>query len=692
MVDGINNIFKTGQKIELKDRGAKGSGITFELKSVFEELSKQGIIKDKDGKGLTKQDALNLYNTLNKIHQDTNRTTNYTTMQVGQSFDYSAEELKAMAEAAGYEIVAQGEEGAPANPDALDPSKDEPAGLPTETSISDEPLDKPQGNQRAQTEAMIDKLGGKIIERSVNGQKQDIAVVEIDGQTVRREINEDGTLGDKLAATKTFGKNEYISGDFPPETKVLEREVNGKKQQIGIYEDENGNKMRRLVEQDPNTGEYRLGDNLVAISTAGKNKYITQTEMDNRMRQALGLADNEAIPEDIKGEFVSIGGEPTLVFKQDGKVMDNAQLKEYVRGLQEQRVEKFDSQIAQFGAAEINDSEKLASAQFDVINNKYGDKQGNVNSDEYFNYEMSSTDKDALAQEGVTEDILREVSNFNFNVIDENGDGEITKDELKTYYDNANKNGDNIITADEITQYGSESMLNRMQPNIEKVVADGYEVQDFEGSPVFVKDGKTYWMNMDGTLGDIIGNDDISLSSSSPDAETSTTPIDQVKDIGVTDDVNDEEKVQKNNQDTVVVPQRISRNGLEGIYTLTSGADGSGYRLESKCFPGSNYEAREFFRDQGLLADDNHKIIKGKDGLYSFRGITGNTWGIVSKQATAIGQKISMNNAIYNDLLNKQKSGTELTEPEKAFIKDHLSNLEKYGLGLDSNGNLIDKL
>ena len=519
MVDGINNIFKTGQKIELKDKGAKGSGITFELKSVFDELTKQGIIKDKDGKGLTKQDALNLYNTLNKIHQDTNRTTNYTTMQVGQSFDYSAEELKAMAEAAGYEIVEQGEEGAPANPDALDPSKDEPAGLPTETSISDEPLDKPQGNQRAQTEAMIDKLGGKIIERSVNGQKQDIAVVEIDGQTVRREINEDGTLGDNLAATKTFGKNEYISGDFPPETKVLEREVNGKKQQIGIYEDENGNKMRRLVEQDPNTGEYRLGDNLVAISTAGKNKYITQTEMDNRMRQALGLADNEAIPEDIKGEFVSIGGEPTLVFKQDGKVMDNAQLKEYVRGLQEQRVEKFDSQIAQFGAAEINDSEKLASAQFDVINNKYGDKQGNVNSDEYFNYEMSSMDKDALAQEGVTEDILREVSNFNFNVIDENGDGEITKDELKTYYDNANKNGDNIITADEITQYGSESMLNRMQPNIEKVVADGYQVQDFEGSPVFVKDGKTYWMNMDGTLGDLIGD-----MTTQPESSIDPTP------------------------------------------------------------------------------------------------------------------------------------------------------------------------
>lgn len=95
------------------------------------------------------------------------------------------------------------------------------------TEIPDK-IDTPSGVSRAATESMVDKLGGKIIERSVNGEKQDIAVVEINGQKVRRAVNEDGTLGENLAATKTFGKNKYISGDFPAETKVLEREVNGK--------------------------------------------------------------------------------------------------------------------------------------------------------------------------------------------------------------------------------------------------------------------------------------------------------------------------------------------------------------------------------------------------------------------------------------------------------------------------------
>lgn len=104
MVDGINNVFKSGQKIELKNRGVN-SGITYELKSVFDELAKSGVLKDKDGKGLSKKDALNLYNALNKIHKETNRATNYTKMQVGQNFEYTADEMKQLAQAAGYDIV-----------------------------------------------------------------------------------------------------------------------------------------------------------------------------------------------------------------------------------------------------------------------------------------------------------------------------------------------------------------------------------------------------------------------------------------------------------------------------------------------------------------------------------------------------------------------------------------------------------
>ena len=115
--NGIENALKVGYKIQLQNRGAKSSGITFELKSVFDEMVQKGIVKDTGAKGLSKDEALNLYNVLNQMHIDTNRATNYTRMQVGQEFTYTAEEMKALAQAAGYEIVAQ-EPAAPAKPEA----------------------------------------------------------------------------------------------------------------------------------------------------------------------------------------------------------------------------------------------------------------------------------------------------------------------------------------------------------------------------------------------------------------------------------------------------------------------------------------------------------------------------------------------------------------------------------------------
>lgn len=126
-----------------------------------------------------------------------------------------------------------------------------------------EKLEVPPDVKKASDEAMIDKLGGKIIERKVNGEKQDIAVVKIDGKKVRREIKEDGTLGDTL----------------------------------------------------------------VAVSTLGKNKYITQTEMDERINNVFP----EGLPEGVTASFVNIGGTPTLVFKKDGKTLDQAQLRELAK-------------------------------------------------------------------------------------------------------------------------------------------------------------------------------------------------------------------------------------------------------------------------------------------------------------------------------------------------------------------------
>ena len=150
--NGINEALSAGFKVKLQNRGAKSSGITFELKSVFDELAKQGLIKDTDGKGLTKQDALNLYNELNKIHQETKRATNYTTMQVGQEFDYTADEMKALAKAAGYEVVEQPltetPPTAPEQPSEPEPPSDDGTVTPQqEEPVVTGPSDDPEYEQ-----------------------------------------------------------------------------------------------------------------------------------------------------------------------------------------------------------------------------------------------------------------------------------------------------------------------------------------------------------------------------------------------------------------------------------------------------------------------------------------------------------------------------------------------------------------
>ena len=385
------------------------------------------------------------------------------------------------------------------------------------TEILDK-IDTPSGASRATTESMVDKLGGKIIERSVNGEKQDIAVVEINGQKIRRAINEDGSLGDNLAATKTFGKNKYISGEFPAETKVLEREVNGKKQQIGIYEDENGNKVRKLVVTDEQTGKTTLGENLVTVSTMGKNKYVTESKFNSDVRAMLGLGADDEIPADLKAEYVTIGGESSIVFKKDGKTMDNSQIKAYMaeyKANDTKLAEDFDNSFNTSGQAEIGDAAKLAKSQVTLINNKYGDKQGNITSDEYFNYQLAEQEK--AAGRAFTDDEkanFRTMTDLVFQTLDSDQSKDITEQELTDYINNANENNDNTLTKDEVSQYTERKVTELQTKNVNAAKEAGYtttniETEEFGQIPVFQKDGKTYTLNMDGTVGDEILTDEL---------------------------------------------------------------------------------------------------------------------------------------------------------------------------------------
>ena len=388
----------------------------------------------------------------------------------------------------------------PQTPPPLDAK---PQGLSQEPDIPDK-IEVPADVQRQSTESMIDQLGGKIIQREVNGEMQDIAVVTVDGQKVRRAINEDGTLGDTLAATKTLGKNEYITGDFPAGTKVLEREVNGQKQQIAVYKDKDGNTQRALVVTDPETGASKLGDSLVAISTFGKNKYITQTEMDNQMRAALGLPQDAQLPDDIKGSYVNIGGEPTLIFKKDGKTLDQAELKEYINNLNANTPQ----QPQDNGSIDISNVDKKAQELFDTINNNYGDKKGNITFEEYFNYEYQSMDPSV--KERFSEADIKMVAQEAFNSLDSiNKDGEVTVDEIKAFLKAADTGNDQNVSDAELAEHvgGADDAEQQalVEENVMKLVNEGYDLLPLDdGSYLYQKDGKTYAINLDGTVGNEI--------------------------------------------------------------------------------------------------------------------------------------------------------------------------------------------
>lgn len=455
-------------------------------------------------------------NNVNEIGDKTKYTKNFVVQQGTIEIDDSTwSKIVQLLTGKAPEVKPQEDPKEPPAP--LDGKPQKLGGGAASTEILDK-IDTPSGASRATTESMVDKLGGKIIERSVNGEKQEIAVVEINGQKVRRAINEDGSLGDNLAATKTFGKNKYISGEFPAETKVLEREVNGKKQQIGIYEDENGNKVRKLVVTDEQTGKTTLGENLVTVSTMGKNKYVTESKFNSDVRAMLGLGADDEIPADLKAEYVTIGGESSIVFKKDGKTMDNSQIKAYMaeyKANDTKLAEDFDNSFNTSGQAEIGDAAKLAKSQVTLINNKYGDKQGNITSDEYFNYQLAEQEK--AAGRAFTDDEkanFRTMTDLVFQTLDSDQSKDITEQELTDYINNANENNDNTLTKDEVSQYTERKVTELQTKNVNAAKEAGYtttniETEEFGQIPVFQKDGKTYTLNMDGTVGDEILTDEL---------------------------------------------------------------------------------------------------------------------------------------------------------------------------------------
>ena len=134
--------------------------------------------------------------------------------------------------------------------------------------------------------------------------------------------------------------------------------------------------------------------------------------------------------------------------------------------------------------------------------------------------------------------------------------------------------------------------------------------------------------------------------------------------------------------------REISSDKVKGSYTLAPSDNGDGYRLDkSSLILNNKGEASSFFE---MTNKNGNNIYQLSNGLYEFRGLQASGMSSLQSRMDSASQDLSLNNAIYNDLSNKQASGVELADYEKAFMSKHLEDLNNYGLALDKNGNIIN--
>ena len=122
MVDKIN-FTDEDRKIVLSARGKKTSGVSWELKQKFLDWQKSGKIVDRDGNGIfDSAQASGLANKLAEIHKKALSDDDYwKKMPVGRTFDYTEEQMLALLDAAGFDMVGSGTTPvAPVTPEAVD--------------------------------------------------------------------------------------------------------------------------------------------------------------------------------------------------------------------------------------------------------------------------------------------------------------------------------------------------------------------------------------------------------------------------------------------------------------------------------------------------------------------------------------------------------------------------------------------
>lgn len=187
------------------------------------------------------------------------------------------------------------------------------------------------------TVTIDDSVWSKIQNLLTGGNETTKAAAETKQKTLSETANEN-TIGD-LNLTKEpvdpgmFEKPNIAHVDVNPQPtenlatgKQLTRMVNGEKKTIEILHDKDGNKVRYAVNDDGTRGEE-----LVTLTTTGKNTYQTKSELDKTVRSSLGLKDGQNLPDNLKPFYVEIGGSPQLMFKSDNGTLTPKQAAAYCK-------------------------------------------------------------------------------------------------------------------------------------------------------------------------------------------------------------------------------------------------------------------------------------------------------------------------------------------------------------------------
>lgn len=167
------------------------------------------------------------------------------------------------------------------------------------------------------------------LNKSLNEESKEAEFAEIDKRKAQAEFEKSlhaNPIQNPLNA-KVESKIDTDNINIPVVAtgKQLTRSVNGTQQKIEI-QNVNGQKVRFAVNDDGTRGEE-----LVTVSTTGKNTYQTKSEFNKIVRNTLGLKEGQNLPENLKPFYVEIGGNSQLMFKSDNGTLTPKQAAEYCK-------------------------------------------------------------------------------------------------------------------------------------------------------------------------------------------------------------------------------------------------------------------------------------------------------------------------------------------------------------------------